>query len=145
MVGEIVNSYALYFAILGSFLMGFVVMWICFFILNRIKDFSASAFGEIIVALFGGTILTVYTTTLSDAVWVFWIYPIGLIVGMAGYFLAGGNVKATVKAAFNMREGATVVTKPAGTSVVQALSDELQDQLLKVRELEEFSKKHSKA
>jgi len=87
------DTVAMYVAIVGSFLMGFVIMWICFFILNRIKEFSATAFGEIITALFGGTVLTIYTTTLSDAGWIFWIYPVGLVVGMIFYhFLGGGAI-----------------------------------------------------
>jgi hypothetical protein len=132
-------------AIVGSFLMGFVVMWICFFILNRIQTFDAAAFGEIIVAMFGGTILTIYSTTISDVQWVFWIYPMGLVGGMLGYhFLAGGNVKLGAEGftpLFRSLKQVKPVPVPAGTSLVKVLTAELQARDEELERLREKQKK----
>jgi hypothetical protein len=80
---------------MGSLSMGFIVVWIAFFILNRTKDFNTAAFAEIIGVFFGATILNIYTTYLNDQTkFIFWFYPIGLVVGMFAYhFIGGGNIK----------------------------------------------------
>jgi hypothetical protein len=79
---------------IGSFSMGFLVIWIAFYFFNRSQTFTAAEFGEFIAVFFGGTILNIYTTQLSEATrFVFWFYPIGLVIGMFAYhFIGGGNI-----------------------------------------------------
>jgi len=79
---------------IGSFCMGFIVIWIAFFFFNRSQTFSATEFGEFIAVFFGGTVLNIYTTQLSDQTrFIFWFYPIGLVIGMFAYhFIGGGNI-----------------------------------------------------
>jgi fluoride ion exporter CrcB/FEX len=82
--------------VVGSFIIGFIVMWIAFLFIAREKEFTAAEFGGFISAFFGGAILTVYTTQLtSETQWIFWIYPIGLGVGMICYRAWGGTVDKT--------------------------------------------------
>jgi hypothetical protein len=79
---------------IGSFCMGFIVIWIAFYFFNRSQTFSATEFGEFIAVFFGGTVLNIYTTQLSDQTkFIFWFYPIGLVIGMFAYhFIGGGNI-----------------------------------------------------
>ncbi|MGA2121777.1 MAG: hypothetical protein ABSG49_06995 [Methanoregula sp.] len=85
---------------IGSFCMGFIVMWIGFYFFNRSTTFDAKEFGEFIAVFFGGTIIQIYTTQLADPTkFIFWIYPIGLVMGMFAYhFISSGKItiKSTV-------------------------------------------------
>jgi hypothetical protein len=83
---------------LGSACMGIFVAWIGFFFINRDTTFNAKEFGEFIAIFFGGVIVQLYSAQSAvispENSWVFWIYPLGLVLGMIGYHLNGGNIKA---------------------------------------------------
>jgi uncharacterized membrane protein YeaQ/YmgE (transglycosylase-associated protein family) len=82
--------------------MGAIVMWIAFFFFAREKDFTAAEFGGFISAFFGGAILQVYTTQLTDETkFIFWFYPIGLLLGMIAYKISGGKVKVEELVEYN--------------------------------------------
>ena len=83
--------------ILGSLCMGIFVAWIAFFFLNRETTFTAKEFGEFVAIFFGGTIIQVYSSQVtSQTMWVYWIYPIGLVAGMLAYkYIGGGNIRLT--------------------------------------------------
>jgi hypothetical protein len=86
----------LFVEIIGSIAMGIFVAWIAFFFLNREKIFTANEFGEFVAIFFGGTIIQVYSSQViaAENAWVFWLYSIGLVVGMLAYkYVGGGNIK----------------------------------------------------
>ena len=88
-----VDWWAVALMTIGSFIMGFIVIWIAFFFFAREKEFTAAEFGGFITAFFGGAILTIFTTfTNAETQWIFWWYPVGLLIGMFAYKQSGGNI-----------------------------------------------------
>ena len=67
----------------GSLFMGFFVAWVAFYFFNRDKTFNATEFGAFMAVIFGGTIIQVFTSFLTTPnQWIFWVYPIGLVIRM---------------------------------------------------------------
>jgi hypothetical protein len=70
----------------ASAVMGFVIMWIGYYFIDREQTFTAAEFGGFITAFFGGAILEIYTTQLDSGTrFIFWFYPIGLFIGLVVY------------------------------------------------------------
>jgi len=60
--------------------------WVAFFFFNRDTVFNATEFGAFMTLILGGTIITVFSFFLTTQnQWVYWIYPMGLVVGMFAY------------------------------------------------------------
>jgi hypothetical protein len=79
--------------VFSSFFMGFIVMWLAFYFFAREDKFGASEYAGFISTMFGGAIIEVYTTQLTDQTrYIFWFYPIGLMVAMIVYWGIGGKV-----------------------------------------------------
>ncbi len=69
--------------VVGSLFMGFFVAWIAFYFFNRDDKFSGAEFAAFMTAIFGGAVVSVFSTYLTtDDKWIFWVYPIGLVAGM---------------------------------------------------------------
>jgi membrane protein DedA with SNARE-associated domain len=93
----------------GSFFMGFFVSWIAFYFFNRDDKFSGTEFAAFMTAIFGGAVVTVFSTYLTaDDKWVFWIYPLGLVVGMFCFYLMAKHAKGNI----TMRYGKEHEPKP---------------------------------
>ncbi len=83
----------------GSFLMGFFVAWIAFYFFNRAETFNGTEFAAFMAAIFGGAIISVFSTFLiDDNKWIFWFYPIGLVFGMICFYICAFIVKDFGKA-----------------------------------------------
>jgi len=68
--------------------MGLFVSWVAFFFFKREKEFDAKEFGAFMAVIFGGTIIQVFSSYLTTGdQWIYWVYPIGLVVGMFAYAL----------------------------------------------------------
>jgi len=78
--------------IIGTIIMGFIVMWIGFYFIARETTFNAAEFGGFLSAFFGGAVLQIYTTQLSDETkFIFWFYPVGLGAALIVYHFWGWN------------------------------------------------------
>ena len=102
--------------VIGSLFMGFFVAWIAWYFFNREQTFTGTEFAAFITAIFGGTIVTVFSTFLvSDNKWIFWFYPIGLVAGMFGFAIFAffaGNGKITIRGQLVAPGKAPAVKKP---------------------------------
>ena len=79
--------------VIGSLVMGFIVMWLAFYFFAREDKFTAAEYAGFITAMFGGAIIEVFTTQLTDQTrYIFWFYPLGLLIAMLLYYCVGGQI-----------------------------------------------------
>jgi hypothetical protein len=80
--------------IVGTILMGVIVMWVGFYFIAREKEdnYTAGEYAAFLTAFFGGAVIQVFTTQLNpDTQVLFWWYPIGLFVGFVAYYVLPGQ------------------------------------------------------
>jgi hypothetical protein len=85
------DAWQFWLVCIGSFLMGFIVMWIGLYFIAREGTFTASEYAAFLTAFFGGAVISVFTTmTDGDTKILFWVYPIGLFAAFLLYYLLPG-------------------------------------------------------
>ena len=95
--------------------MGFFVSWVAFIFFNRETSFNATEFGTFMGVIFGGTIITIFSSYLTNQnQWIFWIYPVGLVIGMIVYILIDYRMKKNDLNRGNTGVQNTVVRKMFG-------------------------------
>ncbi|MEI6842312.1 MAG: hypothetical protein WCK53_13680 [Methanomicrobiales archaeon] len=100
---------------IGCLCMGFFVSWVAFIFFNHGTSFSGTEFGTFMGVIFGGTIITIFTSYLTNQnQWIYWIYPVGLVFGMIVYIFIDYRMKKNEANRGNAGVPNTVVRKMFG-------------------------------